>query len=61
MKRKYKETQDRIDEMIVAAIDSGERSNANLRQVIRDGWEGYSLGELVDCFARRELSDSKQR
>ncbi len=61
MKRKYKETQKRVDESILAAIESGVTSNADLKQVLMDGWQGYNVGELVDCFARSELSAAKQR
>ena len=61
MKRKYKKTQELVDEAILAAIESGITANAELKQVLKDGWHGYNVGELVDCFARAELSAAKQR
>lgn len=61
MKRKYKKTQQRVDEAIFSAIKNGVTSNAELKQVLMDGWQGYNVGELVDCFARNELAAAKQR
>ena len=61
MKRKYRETQKRVDETLLAAIESGITSNVELKRVLTDGWAGYSVGELVDSFARSELSAAKQR
>lgn len=61
MKRKYRETQQRVDESLLAAINNGITDAAELKQVLVDGWQGYNVGELVDCFARTELSAAKQR
>ena len=57
----YRETQMQIDEAILAAIQSGATTDAELKQVIVDRREGYTLGLLVDCFATTELPAAKQR
>jgi len=61
MKRKYKETQKRVDISILTAIQDGITGRTELKQVLMDGWQDYNLGELVDCFARTEVSACLQR
>lgn len=61
MKRKYRQTQKRVDEAILASIKVGKTTKSALKQVLVDGWQDYSIGELVDAFARTELSAAKQR